>query len=698
MNIRPCHAAVLATLVAASPLCADITMPSVFSDHMVLQRDLPLEFWGTAEPGSRIEVKLTTQDPKRGVRELRSSLEVGTDGRWQTRMRPVSNTTHSWKLVVTEYEGEGSWKDAKALSSIEFQDVLVGEVWLCGGQSNMEWVMNSAGTTPEQKTGMNHPTIRLIKAPHVLATEPQDDIDAEWQVCTPKTVGNWSAVGLYFGLALQSELDVPIGLISSNWGGTRIEPWIERADLAAHPRFAERTMKLQAGIDDYNSMDDATRRRKVEQANRGFNEKTEGYWQEILATDPGSKNEWMKPDLDDSGWGEMKLPGNWEQREDSLKNFDGTVWFRRNVEIPADWKNTPLILELGRIDDSDRTWFDGNLVGTTTNKHAGVRRYKVKRKVVDAGKVNITVCALDPHGEGGFSGGAMKLMRADGQGPAIELAGDWKWKRGVATTNSGPNRLAGPINPGMTPQSAGTLHAAMIAPFVPYTLRGAIWYQGESNAGQPDEYRDLMPLLIESWREDFGDHLAFGIVQLAAFKAVSQNPDEGGWAYLRDAQLEASRTVENTGIAITTDVGNATDIHPKNKKAVGDRLAGWALHDVYHVQSAVPSSPIHNGMQSEGNAMVLSFDHAQGGLSNRDGGKKLDGFAIAGADGRFVWAEAVVTGPNSVKVWSNGVPEPRIVTYGWQNNPVRANLVGGTGLPASPFRTDTPKSKQAGRR
>jgi sialate O-acetylesterase len=280
----------------------------------------------------------------------------------------------------------------------------------------------------------------------------------------------------------------------------------------------------------------------------------------------------------------------------------------------------------------------------------------------------------------------------------IKLAGDWKWKRGVATTNSGPNQVTETTNPGMNPQSAGTLHAAMIVPFVPYTLRGAIWYQGESNAGQPDEYRDLMPLLIESWREDFGDHLAFGIVQLAAFKAVSQNPDEGGWAYLRDAQLEAARTVENTGIAITTDVGNATDIHPKNKKAVGDRLAGWALHDVYNVQSAVPSSPIHSGMQSEGNAMVLSFDHAQGGLSNSDGGKKLDGFAIAGADGRFVWAEAVVTGPNTVKVWSNGVPEPRIVRYGWQNNPVRANLVGGTGLPASPFRTDTPKSKQAGSR
>ncbi|MDG2030595.1 MAG: sialate O-acetylesterase [Phycisphaerales bacterium] len=697
MNIRPCHAAVLATLVAASPLCADITMPSVFSDHMVLQRDLPLEIWGTAEPGSRIRVNLISSQPK-GVKGQVFDLQAGPDGRWQTRMNAISETEHTWRLEVIEKSGEGPYSKAKVLSSLAFEDVLIGEVWLCGGQSNMEWVMNSVGTTPEQKAGMNHPTIRLIKAPHVLATEPQDDIDAEWQVCTPKTVGNWSAVGLYFGLALQSELDVPIGLISSNWGGTRIEPWIERADLAAHPRFAKRTMKLQAGIDDYNSMDDATRRRKVEQANRGFNEKAEGYWQEILATDPGAKNQWMKPDLNDSGWGEMKLPGNWEQREDSLKNFDGTVWFRRDIKIPADWKNSPLIIELGRIDDSDRTWFDGNLVGTTTNKHTGARRYKVKSKMVDAGKANITVCALDPHGGGGFSGGAMKLMRADGQGPVIELAGDWKWKRGVATTNSGPNRVTEPINPGMTPQSAGTLHAAMIAPFVPYTLRGAIWYQGESNAGEPDEYRDLMPLLIESWREDFGDHLAFGIVQLAAYKAVSQNPDEGDWAYLRDAQLEAARTVENTGIAITTDVGNATDIHPKNKKAVGDRLAGWALHDVYHRENAIPSSPIYRSAQTEGGMMMLSFDHAQGGLRSSDGGKKIDGFAIAGPDGSFVWADAMVTGPETVQVWSNEVPDPRIVRYAWQNNPVRANLVGGTGLPASPFRTDQPASKQAGSR
>ena len=698
MNIRPLHAAVLATLVAASPLCADITMPSVFSDHMVLQRDLPLEFWGTAEPGSRIQVKLTTQDPKQGVGEIRSSLKVGPDGRWQTRMRPVSDTTHAWKLVVTEYEGEGSWKDAKALSSVEFNDVLVGEVWLCGGQSNMEWVMDWIGTTPQQKAKMDHPTIRLIKAPHVLATEPQDDIDAEWQVCTPETVGNWSAVGLYFGLALQESLDVPIGLISSNWGGTRIEPWIERADLAAHPRFFERTNELQAGIDAYNAMDEATRQRKVQEANQGFEDRAKDYWNGILAKDPGSEAGWMKPGFDDAGWKTMELPGNWEQRSTDLKDFDGTVWFRRSVSIPEGWANTPLVLELGRIDDSDRTWFDGTLVGTTTNLHTGVRRYPIQPGLVSGGESNITVCALDPQGGGGFSGGDMKLMRADGQGRAIELAGDWKWKRGIATKDSGPNRVAAPINPGMTPQSAGTLHAAMIAPFVPYTLRGAIWYQGESNAGQPDEYRDLMPLLIESWREDFGDHLAFGIVQLAAFKAVSDDPVEGQWALLRDAQLETARNVPNTGIAITTDVGNATDIHPKNKKAVGDRLAGWALHDVYGIKRAIPSSPIHSGTRTKGDTMVLRFDHAAGGLSNENGGEKVDGFAIAGADGRFVWADAVVTGPNTVEVRSNEVPEPRIVRYGWQNNPVRADLVGGTGLPASPFRTDTPQSKQAGNR
>ena len=690
MNITR-HQLVPATamLAAASvllPVSADIAMPSVFSDHMVIQRDLPIAVWGTAEPGNRITVELITSDDRLPGISENVNLRADARGDWQWKMAPISNTTRTWNLVIREFEGP-SGQD-KEISSVTIKDILVGEVWLCGGQSNMEWTMNQIGATDAAKSGMDHPRIRLIKAPHVLATEPQDDIEAAWQLCTPGTVGNWSAVGLHFGLDLQEELDVPIGLISSNWGGTRIEPWIERADLAAHPRFAERTAALQQGIDEFNTMDDAERTRRTRELNKGFDRKAADYWARILAKDPGMKGGWMKPDFDDGDWRTMELPGNWEQREDSMKDYDGTVWFRRTVDIPAAWAGRELVLELGRIDDSDQTWFDGTLVGSMTNQHTGVRSYRVPASLVKAGRAVIAVCALDPQGGGGFSGGRMTIGPA--RTKALGLAGDWSWHAGVATRDSGPQRATAPLNPGMTPQSPGTLHDAMIAPFVPYTMRGAIWYQGESNSGQPDEYRDLMPLLIESWREDFGSHLAFGIVQLAAFRAVSDDPVEGGWANLRDAQLETVRTVPGTGLAITTDVGDANDIHPRNKKAVGERLAGWALHDVYDVSDAIPSSPIHARSRREGAAMILDFDHAYGGLRNAEGGSKVGGFAIAGPDGRFVWADAEVIGDNSVRVWSNEISDPRIVRYGWQNNPVRADLFSGAGLPASPFRTDTP--------
>jgi len=683
MNRFVSATALIAASAALLPAAAEISLPSVFSDHMVVQRDLPISVWGTAAPNRRISVGLVTADGDADMILQERYLESDAEGRWSCELQPVTDTSRVWRLEVGEFESDGRQTDSVAVN-----DVLVGEVWLCGGQSNMEWTMNQIGATAAAKSGMDRPRIRLIKAPHVLATEPQDDIEAEWQRCTPETVGNWSAVGLHFALDLLDELDVPVGLISSNWGGTRIEPWIERADLAAHPRFATRTAELQRGIDAFNAMDDAERARRTSELNAGFDQKARAYWDRILSKDPGMKQDWMSPGFDDGAWQTMNLPGNWEVREQSMRNYDGTVWFRRTVDIPENWTGRDLTLEFGSIDDSDHTWFDGTLVGVTTNQHAEPRRYRVPGELVKGGRAVITVCALDPQGGGGFNDGRMTLGPA--RDKALGLAGEWKWHAGVTTRDSGPRKVSEPLNPGMTPQSPGTLHDAMISPFVPYTMRGAIWYQGESNSGEPDEYRVLLPLLIESWREDFGEHLAFGIVQLAAFRPVSNDPVEGGWALLRDAQLETARTVPGTGLAVTTDVGDANDIHPRDKKTVGERLAGWALHDVYGVGNTAPSGPIHVATRREGDAMILEFDHAEGGLMNAKGGDNVGGFAVAGPDGRFVWAEAEVIGANSVRVRSNEITEPRIVRYGWQNNPVRADLYSGAGLPASPFRTDQP--------
>lgn len=687
MKVLSIPAAVV--LATTSIAVADVSMPSVFSDHMVLQRDMPIAIWGTADPGSWIAINL---ESKKGTSTKYRSVAqpVGRNGEWRATLSPIESTDGNWTLTVTEYDTHVKDERAKT-SEVLIKNILVGEVWLCGGQSNMEWVIDRTDATPQQKQSMNDTRIRLIKAPHVVATEAKDDIPAQWQICAPEVVGNWSAVGYYFARALQDELDVPVGLISSNWGGTRIEPWIQRNDLANHPRFSERTKALQRGIDEYHSMDDATRKRVARAMSEKHEEKEAAYWRRVLANDPGLENGWMLPEFDAQGWQSMTLPGLWEQKDNSLASYDGTIWFRKEVKIPADWAGNALVLDLGRIDDSDRTWFNGKEVGSTTNQHQKPRTYNVNGRMVKGGTTTISVCVLDPHGAGGFNGPKMQLARADGKGTPINLAGEWKWHQGVATNLAAPTLATVQMNnPGMNPQAPGALNDAMIAPFVPYTLRGAIWYQGESNSGQPDEYRDLLPLLIKSWREDFGDHLAFGVVQLAAFKATSDDPVQGGWANLRDAQLNTVRTVPGTGLAVTTDVGDAKDIHPKNKKAVGDRLAAWALHDVYGVEDAIPSGPIHSGSTPDGNGMVLNFDHAHGGLSSVSGGEEIGGFAIAGADGRFSWAKAQVTGPNSVRVWSNDVPEPHIVRYGWQDNPVRADLVNGAGLPASPFRTDDP--------
>ena len=678
---------------------AELRLPSIFSDHMVLQRDMPVRVWGWSEPGSRIAVNLkqSTSDQGKWVEAYATS---DVDGRWHVALPDVSDTEGSWTLTVEEYDEA---KPKTPIDTKEVKDVLVGEVWICGGQSNMEWTIDQVGDS----NTIPRSGIRLIKAPHVLATEPQDDIEARWELCDVKTLGNWSAVGFFFGETLRNELDVPIGLISTNWGGTRIEPWIERADLAAHPMFSERPIALQSEIDAYETISDADRTLRRDAISRQRERKATSYWAQIMDIDPGDNGGWMTPEFDDDGWSTMELPAEWENAEPDMSDFDGTVWFRKTVEIPRSWRDKRLLLELGRIDDSDRTYVNGVLVGSSTNLHDTIRTYEIDPETIGKGSVTIAVCVMDPHGAGGFTGPSMMFTVksedikdwADREVMSVDLHGTWRWKTGVAgtlTTNLDEESMR---KPGMTPQSPGTLHDAMIAPFVPYGARGAIWYQGESNSEQAEEYRALLPLLIESWREDFGSHLAFGIVQLAAFKQASDDPDQGGWAQLRDAQLHAYETVPGTGLAVTTDVGDANDIHPRRKKPVGERLGWWALHDVYGKESFTPSGPIALKAVADGNKVIVTFDHAEGGLlvPTPEGVREsppfagdwrvTEGFALAGDDGVFHWAKARFIGSlNRVELFSNEVPVPRIVSYGWQDNPVRANVMNSAGLPASPFK------------
>ena len=703
----------IVTVLCAALLCsavrADLRLPSIFSNGMVLQRDRPVTLWGWSDPGSRIHILLATHGAT-PTQSITITTRADASGRWSATLGKEDHRHEDpnaeWALTITEHPGstpapemtitaEGTAVSASEsdgrtthLDRVRLTDILIGEVWICSGQSNMEWSINESDGDGRSREAMANPRLRLINAPHRVATTPQPDIEARWEVCTPETLGSWSAVGYFFGDRLTEELDVPVGLISTNWGGTRIEPWIDRADLAAHPRFAARTAALQKQIAQWNALGEERINELKATADQALARDRARYWQRINREDRGHQSGWMNVSFDDSDWKRMNLPAEWERADAQLDDFDGTVWFRKSVTVPEEWVGrSDIVLNLGGVDDSDQTYVNGTLVGTSTDQVGNNRRYPVSAEVLGSGTAVIAVCALDPHGAGGMIGPRITLNTADGLN-TIDLRGPWRWKAGLQTTRTVQSRVPQPNNPGAESTAYGALNDAMISPFVPYSIRGALWYQGEANEHEADEYRELLPLLIESWRSDFGKEMAFGIVQLAAYRATSEDPDQGGWAHLRDAQRHASETVPNTGLVVTTDVGAADDIHPRNKKAVGDRLADWALHDVYGDDEAVPSGPIaRDATRSEGGVLV-NFEYCRGGLAVARSGGNPGGFALAGPDGRFFWAEAAIVGKNQVRVESNDVPDPRIVSYGWQDNPVRANLMNASRLPACPFKLE----------
>jgi sialate O-acetylesterase len=400
--------------------------------------------------------------------------------------------------------------------------------------------------------------------------------------------------------------------------------------------------------------------------------------------DPGTAGAltWSDPDLDTSTWKIMSLPKNFE--EAGLPDFDGLVWFRKELRLPESWAGKALTLSLGPIDDRDTTWFNGVEVGHMDN-WSDKRVYKIPAGVVKAGRNEIAVRVLDTAGVGGIYGdpSEMRLERNDGQDKPISLAGDWRYRPSTPLS-----RLSSPPQKfGTNPNVVTVLYNGMIAPLTPFAIKGAIWYQGESNVGRAEQYRRLLPALIRDWRARFGvGEFPFFVVQLANFYPTKAEPAQSAWAELREAQWLATRAVPHAAVASAIDIGLADDIHPKNKAEVGRRLALDALKNVYG-KDVEDSGPVYRGMERQGNAIRLRFDHVVGGLIAK-GGVKLQGFAIAGADGHFVWADAEIDG-DSVVVSSPRVEQPTAVRYAWADNPV-CNLTNKSGLPALPFRTDGP--------
>ena len=497
---------VLLTCVA-TPALADVRLSPLFSDHMVLQQGAPVPIWGNAEPGEQVTVT---------VGDAKATATADAGGKWTVRIGPLP-------------AGGPLELSISGRNRITIRDVLVGEVWVCSGQSNMEWSVNASGNPEQERAAANYPAIRMFTVKKSVVSKPTQSLEGSWAVCSPATVGNFSAVGYYFGRELHKSLNVPVGLIHTSWGGTPAESWTERSAL--------------------------------------------------------EEDSDLRPILQ-----------RWEQQLEKFKQ-----------ELPQ-------------------------------QAATAVEKWKAEAE------------------------------RADAAGRPIP-----------------PLNLPDPRS---SPWRPSGLYNAMIAPLLPYGIKGAIWYQGESNAGRAYQYRKLLPAMIGTWRKAWGQgDFPFYIVSLANFRPQSPEPGDSDWAELREAQTLTSMAVPNSGQAITIDIGEANDIHPKNKQDVGRRLALVALAKTYG-QNIRFSGPVYDAMKVEGGSVRLTFKHTHGGLVARGAdAPTLKGFAVAGEDRKWHWADARIDADNTVVVRSDKVPRPVAVRYAWANNPA-CNLYNHAGLPAVPFRTD----------
>jgi sialate O-acetylesterase len=656
--------AVGAVAAALSPAAAraDVSLPLLLSDGCVLQQKAPVRIWGTADPGEKVTVSL---------QDKTAAGEAGQDGKFSLTLKDLK-PGGPYVLTVRG-----------ARNSVTVRDVLVGEVWVCSGQSNMEWPLSLTDGAPAEVAASADPQLRMFTVTKRVANAPQDEVaGGKWQAAAPDTSPGFSAVGYYFAKALRQSRKVPVGMIHTSWGGTRIETWISRASL-------KKADTPPGEFDWLTKADEAVK-------------KDQGRYEKQLAAykaagsptgtyhDPGpteAAKGWAAADQDDAGWGTATAPGEWDSLgKEDLTAIDGGVWFRRAFDVPADAAGKPATLTLGAIDDFDTTYVNGTKVGATgeetPNFWEAKRRYTVPAGVLKAGRNVLAVRVWDHQGGGGMTGPADEMRLTPEGGVPVPLAGgEWRYKVEVSRPSS-------PAPPGgLDPQAATGLYNGMLHPLTPYAIRGAIWYQGESNAGAPMRYRTLMPALIEDWRAAWGEpNFPFYMVQLAPFSAG--NPQGMNWAELRESQVVTAATLANVGTAVTTDVGDLNDIHPRNKRPVGERLALLARRYTYG-EKVQGQGPTVRDFEREADTVEVIFDNVGAGLEARGQRGQLVGWEICGGDGKYYPAQAVIKGKDRVVVGSPEVSAPFHVRYGWANFPV-VNLYSKDGLPASPFRTDVP--------
>ncbi len=637
---------------------------SIFQDHMVLQRERPIPVWGSAEPGVRVSVTLSGKGAN-------VEATTGADGRWMAIL-PPQPAGGPFECVIRGPGGE-----------LRLQDVWVGEVWVGSGQSNMQMTVSASADAPREIAAANYPGLRVLTVNRVAVTTRQETVGATWAVCSPEKVGDFSAAGYYFIRELHEKLGVAVGLIDSSWGGTVAEAWTSREGLQGDPSLKIYMDKL----DHFLGPDGDQERAKAKKA--------ADEWSLSVPQDPGNDGEakgWHLPATPDGDWQTMELPTGWQV---AGHDFSGVFWFRRELTIPAAWAGKELALHIGACDKRDFTYFNGEFMGSMgvedrPDAWCTPRVYVIPGRLVKAGRTVVAVRVFSNMYQGGMIGPTTDMWTAPtgaSSKTGMSLVGGWRYR---VEHNFGKIVVSPPALPygDGNPNTPAVLFNGMIAPLLPYAIRGFIWYQGESNAARAAEYRTLFPALIRDWRREWGRaDLPFYFVQLANYMGVSEKPVESEWAQLREAQRFTLSVVPRTGMAVIIDIGEAQDIHPKNKQDVGRRLAACALAADYGKLEFVGSSPLPRSARVSGGTVTVRFDHAASGLKVRGG--ELKGFALAGADRAFFWAEAKLEGADGVSLSSQAVPEPRWVRYAWSDNPV-CNLYGGTELPASPFETAVP--------
>lgn len=692
--MMPLHrpALLFATLLiaanAAAPAHAQVQLPAVFSDHMVLQRDAQARLWGWAKPGESIRITATWPNAGDKVGEAKAD----DTGRWLAEF-PTPSAGGPYDVTITS-SGLGGAAGGGGGSSRTLRDVYLGDVWLCSGQSNMEWPLSETDGAQEAIASANVPTIRLLTIDNTMAVSPQMNArvtNNAWVACSPQTAANFSAVGYHFARHVQEKVTppVPIGLISADWGGTVAQAWMSEKSLASFPEFTPVFKQLAL------MRDPATR-------DRVFTSGVDAWWQSLPGLGAGGlRPDWVLAKYDQPDWKTMTLPASWSG---DLAKFDGVVFFRKEITIDPKWAKKPAVLQLGPIDDRDEARINGLRIGAThdDNQWNKPRNYKIPGGVLEAGLNCIALTVLDTGGLGGVNGKPeqMKLLLDDGQGPTIDLAGDWKYYIGMDKANL-------PAMPGgvqMNPNLPSVLANGMLSPLSPMALKGALWYQGESNRYDPAFYKRLMPALIADWRERFKNPtLPFYFVQIAPF---NYEGDKGQTAETREAQA-ATLSVPHTGMAVTMDIGNPSDIHPRNKKEVGRRLALQALAKTYGQgeQLCYVNGPVPYRFETAPGAMLIQFSaklvpdnlpQNSGSVTTDPGDSPerlmmpkgaLSGFELAGDDKVFYPAKAVIEDHLFVRVTSDAVPNPIAVRYAFCNA-CEPNLINAAGLPAAPFRSD----------